>query len=68
MSGPKPSELGKSQNQESPIMHSQAKKNTELGKLKFIGTELFTYLDNIVIFADILEEHEKKCNNLIQRF
>ena len=32
-----------------------------------IGTELFVYLDGIVIFADTLEEHEKKFNNLIQR-
>ena len=32
-----------------------------------IGTELFVYLDVIVIFADTLEEHEKKFNNLIQR-
>ena len=31
-----------------------------------IGTELFVYLDDIVIFADTLEEHEKKFNNLIQ--
>ena len=29
------------------------------------GTELFVYLDDIVIFADTLEEHEKKFNNLI---
>ena len=32
-----------------------------------IRTELFVYLDYIVIFADTLEEHEKKFNNLIQR-
>ena len=32
-----------------------------------IGTELFVYLEDIVIFADTLEEHEKKFNNLIQR-
>ena len=32
-----------------------------------IGTELFVYLDDIVIFADTLEEHEKKFNILIQR-
>ena len=32
MSGPNPSELGKSQNQENPITHSQVKKNTELAK------------------------------------
>ena len=32
-----------------------------------IGTKLFVYLDDIVIFADTLEEHEKKFNNLIQR-
>ena len=32
-----------------------------------IGTELFVYLDDMVIFADTLEEHEKKFNNLIQR-
>ena len=31
-----------------------------------IGRELFIYLDDIVIFADTLEEHEKKFNNLIQ--
>ena len=30
MSGPNPSELGKSQNKENPITSSQAKKNTEL--------------------------------------
>ena len=32
-----------------------------------IETKLFVYLDDIVIFADTLEEHEKKFNNLIQR-
>ena len=32
-----------------------------------IGTELFVYLDDIVIFADTLGEHERKFNNLIQR-
>ena len=32
MSGPNPSELGKSQNQENPITRSQVKKNTELAK------------------------------------
>ena len=32
-----------------------------------IGTKLFVYLDDIVIFADTLEEHEKNFNNLIQR-
>ena len=32
-----------------------------------IGTELFVYLDDIVIFADTLEEHKKKCNISIQR-
>ena len=32
-----------------------------------IVTELFVYPDDIVIFADTLEEHEKKFNNLIQR-
>ena len=32
-----------------------------------IGTEIFVYLDDIVIFADTLEEHEKKFNNFIQR-
>ena len=32
-----------------------------------IGTELFVYLDDIVKFADTLEEHEKEFNNLIQR-
>ena len=31
-----------------------------------IETELFVYLDDIVIFAVTLEEHEKKFNNLIQ--
>ena len=30
MSGPNPSELGKSQNQQNPVTHSQVKKNTEL--------------------------------------
>ena len=34
---------------------------------RLIGTELFVYLDDIVIFADTLEEHEKKFNKLIQR-
>ena len=34
---------------------------------ELIGTELFVYLDDIVIFADTLEEHENKFNNLIQR-
>ena len=32
MSGPNPSELGKSQNQENLITRSQVKKNTELAK------------------------------------
>ena len=32
-----------------------------------IRMELFVYLDDIVIFADTLEEHKKKFNNLIQR-
>ena len=32
-----------------------------------IGTELFVYLDDIVIFPYTLEEHEKKFNDLIQR-
>ena len=32
MSGPNPSELGKSQNQENPITRSQVKKNIELAK------------------------------------
>ena len=32
MSGPKPSKLGKSQNQENPITRSQVKKNTEVAK------------------------------------
>ena len=32
MSGPNPSELGKSQNQKNPITCSQVKKNTELAK------------------------------------
>ena len=32
MSGPNPSELGKSQNQENPITRSHVKKNTELAK------------------------------------
>ena len=31
-----------------------------------IGTELFVYLHDIVIFSDTLEEHEKEFNNLIQ--
>ena len=31
-----------------------------------IGTELFVYLDDIVIFANTLKEHEKKFNSLIQ--
>ena len=35
---------------------------------RVIGTELFVYLDDIFIFADVLEEHEKRFNNLIQRF
>ena len=35
MSGPNPSELGKSQIQENPITRSQVKKNTELPK--FVG-------------------------------
>ena len=33
MSGPNPSELGKSQIQENPITRSQVKKNTELAKI-----------------------------------
>ena len=33
MSGPNPSELGKSQTQENPITRSQVKKNTELAKI-----------------------------------
>ena len=33
MSGPNPSELGKSQNQENPITRNQVKKNTELAKI-----------------------------------
>ena len=33
-----------------------------------IGTELFLYLDDIVIYANILEEHEMKFNNLAERF
>ena len=32
----------------------------------FIGADLFVYLDDKVIFADTLEEHEKKFNNLIR--
>ena len=32
-----------------------------------IETELFVYLDDIVIFSDSLKEHEKKFHNLIQR-
>ncbi|XP_043475954.1 uncharacterized protein LOC122507359 [Leptopilina heterotoma] len=32
-----------------------------------IGTELFVYLDDIVIYADTLEEHERKFNNLAER-
>ena len=33
-----------------------------------IETELFVYLDNIVIFSDTLEEHREKFNRLIQCF
>ena len=32
-----------------------------------IGTELFVYLDDIVIYANTLEEHEIKFNNLAER-
>ena len=32
-----------------------------------IGTKLFVYLDDIVIFSDTLEEHKEQFNNLIQR-
>ena len=32
-----------------------------------IGTELFVYLDDIVIYANALEEHEVKFNNLAER-
>ena len=32
-----------------------------------IGTEVFVYLDEIVIFVDRLEKHKKKFNYLIQR-
>ena len=32
-----------------------------------IGAKLFVFLDDIVIFADILEEHEKNLNNSMQR-
>ena len=30
-----------------------------------IGTELLVYLNDVVIFADTLEEHKKKLSNLI---
>ena len=33
-----------------------------------IGTELLLYLDDIVIYANTLEEHEIKFNNLAERF
>ena len=32
-----------------------------------IGTELFVYLDDIVIYPNTLEEHEIKFNNLAER-
>ena len=32
-----------------------------------IGTELFVYLDDIVIYANTLEEHEIEFNNLAER-
>ena len=32
-----------------------------------IGTELVVYLDGIVVYANILEEHEMKFNNLAER-
>ena len=32
-----------------------------------IGTELFVHLDDIVIYANTLEEHEIKFNNLAER-
>ena len=31
------------------------------------GTELFVYLDDIVLYANSLEEHEKKFNKLMER-
>ena len=33
---------------------------------RLIGTEFFVYLDDIFIFSNTLEEHEKKFNNWIQ--
>ena len=32
-----------------------------------IGAELFVYLDDLVIYANTLEEHEIKFNNLAER-
>ena len=32
-----------------------------------IGTELYVYLDDVIIFADTLQEHEKKFHNSIKR-
>ena len=43
MSGPNPSELGKSQNQENPITRSQVKKNIELGK--FVAQSIIVRVD-----------------------
>ena len=43
------------------------KKLMDITLTGLIGTELSVYHDDIVIFADTLEEHEKKFNNLIQR-
>ena len=34
---------------------------------RLMGTELFVYLDEIVIYANTLEEHEIKFNNLAER-
>ena len=31
------------------------------------GTELFVYLDDIVLYANSLEEHEKKFSKLMER-
>ena len=31
------------------------------------GIEFFVYLDDIVLYANSLEEHEEKCNKLMER-